>query len=217
VAAVTLLLGDGKNGFAPAQNVVKFPEFTVFDMILSGDYNNDGKPDIAYISSLNDNRVSVQFGNGDGTFQPAVAVVVRNVFSTIFFSFATGDLNNDGILDFVVEEGGTIETVLNDGNGHFTSAGVFGEQSGAAFGFVPALVLADFNGDGVLDVAAPDGFAETMALLLGNGDGTLGAATLFGGGLADSATAVTFAGSQPSVVLGTPNQVLVVKNRTAAK
>jgi len=69
----------------------------------------------------------------------------------------------------------------------------------------------------VLDVAAPDGFAETMAVLLGNGDGTLGEATLFGGGLTDSATAVTFAGFQPSVVLGTPNQVLVVKNSTASK
>ena len=71
VAAITLLLGDGKNGFAPAQNVFTFPEFTVFTSMLSGDFNHDGKPDIAYISSLNDNRVSVQFGNGDGTFQPA--------------------------------------------------------------------------------------------------------------------------------------------------
>jgi len=217
VASVTLLLGNGNHGFRPAQTVVTFPTFTVFDQILSGDFNHDGKGDIAYISSLNDNRVSVQFGNGDGTFQAAIPVVVRNVFSTIFFSFAAGDLNNDGIPDFAVEEGGIIETVLNDGDGHFTSAGVFGEQSGASFGFVPALVLADFNGDGVLDVAAPDGFAETMAVLLGNGDGTLGEATLFGGGLTDSATAVTFAGFQPSVVLGTPNQVLVVKNSTASK
>ena len=143
-----------------------------------------------------------------------IPVVVRNVFTTIFFSFATGDFNNDSIPDFAVEEGGVIEVVLNDGDGHFTSAGVFGEQSGASFGFVPALVLADFNGDGVLDVAAPDGFAETMAVLLGNGDGTLGPATLFGGGLADSATAVSFAGFQPSVALGTPNQVLVVRNTT---
>ncbi|HEY7096849.1 MAG TPA: VCBS repeat-containing protein [Terriglobales bacterium] len=216
VAAVTLMLGDGNHGFRPAQNVVTFPTFTVFDQILSGDFNRDGKDDIAYISSLNDNRVSVQFGNGDGTFQPAIPVVVRNVFTTIFFSFAAGDLNNDGISDFVVEEGGVIEVILNDGNGHFTSAGVFDEQSGASFGFVPALVLADFNGDGVLDVAAPDGFAETMAVLLGNGDGTLGPAALFGGGLADSATAVTFAGFQPSVVLGTPKQVLVVKNMTTS-
>src|SRR5215813_3413770 len=49
VAAVKLLLGNGNNGFAPAQNVVTFPEFTVFTNILSGDFNNDGKQDIAYI------------------------------------------------------------------------------------------------------------------------------------------------------------------------
>jgi len=217
VPAISLLLGNGNNGFAPAKTVITFPTFTQIQHILSGDFNHDGKEDIAYISSLNDNRVSVQFGNGDGTFQPPVAVTIRDVFSTIFFAFATGDFNNDGIPDFAVEEGGIIEIVLNDGAGHFTSKGQFSEQSGAAFGFVPTLVVADFNGDGVLDVAAPDGFAETMAVLPGNGDGTLGTATLFGGGLADSAAAVNVAGFQPSVVLATPNRVVVVKNTTASK
>jgi hypothetical protein len=218
VAAVTLLLGNGNNGFAPAQNVVTFPEFTVFTNILSGDFNNDGKQDIAYISELNDNRVSVQFGNGDGTFQAAIPVLIRSAFTTIFFDFEVGDFNNDGIADFAVEEDGSTEIVLNDGNGHFTSSGVFSEGNGATFTFVPKLVLADFNGDGALDVAAPDGFGQTMAVLLGNGDGTLGTATVFGGGINDSATAITFAGFQPSIALGTHlNQVVLVKNMTRSK
>ena len=217
VAAVTLLLGNGNNGFAPAQNVVTFPEFTVFTNILSGDFNNDGKQDIAYISELNDNRVSVQFGNGDGTFQAAIPVLIRSAFTTIFFDFEVGDFNNDGITDFAVEEDGLTEIVLNDGNGHFTSSGVFSEGDGATFAFVPKLVLADFNGDGALDVAAPDGFGQTMAVLLGNGDGTLGTATVFGGGINSSATAISFAGFQPSIALGTGNQVVLVKNMTASK
>jgi hypothetical protein len=171
VAGVTLLLGNGNNGFAPAQTVVSFPQFTVFTNILSGDFNNDGKQDIAYISELNDNRVSVQFGNGDGTFQAAIPALIRSAFTTIFFDFEVGDFNNDGIPDFAVEEDGLTEIVLNDGNGHFTSSGVFSEGNGATFTFVPKLVLADFNGDGALDVAAPDGFGQTMAVLLGNGDG----------------------------------------------
>jgi hypothetical protein len=217
VAAVTLLLGNGNNGFAPAQNVVTFPEFTVFTNILSGDFNNDGKQDIAYISELNDNRVSVQFGNGDGTFQAAIPVLIRSAFTTIFFDFEVGDFNNDGITDFAVEEDGLTEIVLNDGNGHFTSSGVFSEGDGATFAFVPKLVLADFNGDGALDVAAPDGFGQTMAVLLGNGDGTLGTATVFGGGINSSATAISFAGFQPSIALGTGNRVVLVKNMTASK
>ena len=218
VAGVTLLLGNGNNGFAPAQTVVTFPQFTVFTNILSGDFNNDGKQDIAYISELNDNRVSVQFGNGDGTFQAAIPALIRSAFTTIFFDFEVGDFNNDGIADFAVEEDGLTEIVLNDGNGHFTSSGVFSEGNGATFTFVPKLVLADFNGDGALDVAAPDGFGQTMAVLLGNGDGTLGTATVFGGGINSSATAISFAGFQPSIALGTHlNQVVLVKNMTPSR
>jgi len=214
---IELLLGNGNNGLGPAKTVTVLPSFTQIQHILSGDFNHDGKQDIAYISSLNDNRVSVQFGNGDGTFQPPVVVVSRDLASTIFFAFATGDFNNDGIPDFAVEEGGFLEIVLNDGHGNFTSAGQFSEDSGAVFGFASALLVADFNGDGILDVAVPDGFAETIAVLLGNGDGTLGPATLFGGGLADSATTVNLAGFQPSIVLATSKQVLEVKNTTAAQ
>jgi len=102
--------------------------------------------------------------------------------------------------------------LLGNGDGTFQPARNF-----AAGRFPANVVVADFNGDGVLDVAAPDGFAETMAVLPGNGDGTLGTATLFGGGLADSAAAVNVAGFQPSVVLATPNRVVVVKNTTASK
>ena len=217
VIGVTLLLGNGNNGFAPAQTVVTFPRFTGFTNILSGDFNKDGKQDIAYISAFEDNRLSVQFGNGDGTFQTAIPALIRSAFTTIFFDFEAGDFNNDGIIDFAVEEDGLTEIVLNDGNGHFTSAGVFSEGNGATFAFIPKLVLADFNGDGALDVAAPDGFAQTMAVLLGNGDGTLGTATVFGGGINSSATAISFAGFQPSIALGTGNQVVLVKNMTRSK
>jgi hypothetical protein len=56
-----------------------------------------------------------------------------------------------------------------------------------------------------------------MAVLLGNGDGTLGTATVFGGGINSSATAISFAGFQSSIALGTGNQVVLVKNMTASK
>jgi len=217
VPAISLLLSNGNNGFAPAKTVFTFPTFTQVQHIVSGDFNHDGKQDIAYISSFTDNRVSVQFGNGDGTFQQPVVVIARDLFSTIFSAFATGDFNNDGISDFAIEEGGIIEVVLSDGAGNFTSAGQFSEDSGASFGFVPTLLVADFNGDGILDVAAPDGFAETIAVLLGNGDGTLGAPTLYGGGLTDSAAVLGLAGFQPGIVLATPNQVLQVKNTTPSQ
>src|SRR5262249_13560414 len=139
-------------------------------------FNGDGKLDIAYISVFDDNRVSIQLGNGDGTFQ-APLVVTSAGFTTSFFTYSIGDFNNDGIPDFVVEETGVLEVLVGDGRGHFTSKGHFSEGSGTGFAFVPSVLLGDFNGDGKLDVAAVDGFSETVAFFPGNGDGTLGDAT----------------------------------------
>jgi hypothetical protein len=44
------------------------------------------------------------------------------------------------------------------------------------------MAVGDFNGDGFLDVASTDGFADNVNILLGNGDGTLNSpGQLFGG------------------------------------
>ena len=82
---------------------------------------------------------------------------------------------------------------------------------------LPSLLLADFDGDGLLDVAGVDGFTASIPVLLGNGDGTLGAAALFGGGFADSAVAVDFGKFAPELVISTPEQVVVVKNATRSE
>lgn len=52
------------------------------------------------------------------------------------------------------------------------------------FGFaaISTLVVDDFNGDGLLDIAATDGFSELVIFMPGNGDGTFGPGTGFGGG-----------------------------------
>lgn len=42
-----------------------------------------------------------------------------------------------------------------------------------------SIVAADFNGDGILDLAVADHTANTVSILLGNGDGTFGTATSF--------------------------------------
>jgi hypothetical protein len=186
--------------------------------VTTGDFNGDGKADIAYINVLNDNRVSIQLGNGDGTFQPPQAVTIRNAFTTIFFTYSVGDFNNDGIPDFAVEEGGTVEILLGDGKGNFTSAGVFSEGEGGLFDDPDNVLLADFNGDGFLDVAVTEGFDDNVYLLLGNGDGTLGTAHLFAGGFAGGAVVIDSGNTRPGIAISTENaQVVVVKNATPSK
>ena len=116
------------------------------------------------------------------------------------------------------EDSGEIVMLLGDGTGKFNVTDVVGEGTESGFAFVPSLLVGDFNGDGLLDVAAPDGFGETVSFLPGNGDGTLGTPTLFQGALTDSAAVVDFAGRQPSIAMATQDGTLhLLRNLTTSK
>ena len=85
----------------------------------------------------------------------------------------TGDVDNDGDLDFVTPNfySSTVSVRLNNGAGSF-SAG-----SDPAVGSQPrGVVLADLDGDGDLDFATSNYNANTVSVRLNNGMG------LFGGG-----------------------------------
>ena len=60
-------------------------------------------------------------------------------------SQSVGDFNNDGILDFAVEEDGVLEVLLGDGKGDFSSKGKFPDGAGSGFSAFPSVILADFN------------------------------------------------------------------------
>jgi hypothetical protein len=210
-----VLLGNGNNSFGQPKNIALFslPGSQVLQ-VIAADFNHDGKSDIAYRTITDLNRITVQLGNGDSTFKTPT-VVTSAGFTTVFSTFSIGDFNNDGILDFAVEETPFIEVLLGNGNGTFTSKGSFLEGTANSFPFVPSLVLADFNGDGFLDVAAPDGFAESVSLLLGQGDGTLRPAQLFGCALTDSAVALSTAGFQPGIAMASrDSKVRIIRNTT---
>ena len=96
---------------------------------------------------------------------------------------AVGDFNGDGNADFVVANSG-ISVFLGNGNGTFQAP--VNSASGAS---PVALATADFNEDGLLDVAAVYATGE-VAILLGNGDGTFQAPLNFAAGSGPSGVAV---------------------------
>src|SRR5262249_60811067 len=83
---------------------------------------------------------------------------------------ATADLNGDGILDLVLDDGNTsgVSVLLGSRDGTFQPFALF--DCGCAFPVDVA--VADFNGDGKNDVAETS--SSGVSILLGDGAGDLG-------------------------------------------
>jgi hypothetical protein len=166
---VSILLGNGDGTFQPAIDVRTGGGPT---SVIVEDFNGDGIPDLAVTQSSGGNAVNVFLGNGDGTFQAPVAYAV----GPGPISVAAADLRGDGQFDLLManELDKTVSVLLNNGAGTFQDAVNYDTGDGA---FTKAMVIGDFNGDGVPDIAvanAPDRLNANgfVAVLLGNGDGT---------------------------------------------
>jgi hypothetical protein len=106
---VSVLLGNGNGTFLPAVNFaaappVNYPVVSDPVSVVVGDFNNDGKPDIAVANlgaDLSSGTVSVLLN----TTAPGATVPGFTLSSTLatgkVYSVAGGDLNGDGTLDLV--------------------------------------------------------------------------------------------------------------------
>ena len=152
-----ILLGNGDGTFTPGASLDANGSF-----VAAGDFNGDGKLDLA-VCDWNKNTVTILLGNGDGTFSasspPPIAV------GSAPDAIVAGDFNNDGKLDVAVANSGdgTVTLLLGNGDGTFTPA----SGSPYAVGQYPsAIAVADFNGDGKLDLAVTNLMDGTVSILL---------------------------------------------------
>jgi hypothetical protein len=159
-----------------------------------GDFNNDGKLDVA-TANYGDDSVSVLLGNGDGTFGAAQVTDTSHAPNHYGpHSVAVGDFNEDGNLDLAVADFlyGRISILLGKGDGTFNQSAVFlyGTPTGQS---ASSVCVADFNGDGHEDLAVADYHGNCVAVLLGDGHGAFGAKTEFATGTnAEAVTAADF-------------------------
>ena len=221
--SAAIMLGNA-NGVFRAR--VQFPAGGPAQDLTAGDFNGDGRVDLAV--SINDPNVSVALltGNGDGTFNAPVTFQINTAHVDSPAIVAT-DLDNDGRLDLVLAHAiscftspcsaaRTITVLLGFGDGTFQFPIEIEVGTGMS-----RIAVGDFNRDTIKDLAIA-GDQSRVYTLLGVGNGTflqqptitLTADTLFvdgtdvdvgdlnGDTIQDLVVAIPTNGSRTAVLLG---------------
>jgi VCBS repeat protein/HYDIN/CFA65/VesB family protein len=162
---IAAMLGVGvflSNGDGTFQQVGNYATDAYPDSVVVGDFNGDGKLDVA-VRSQYSFTISVLLGNGDGTFQPFKTTATTACQGRL----AEGDFNGDGKLDLACtsSSANNVAILLGKGDGTFQREVDYAVGSGA-----DAIAVGDFNRDGRLDLAITD--SSGVSIMLGNGDGS---------------------------------------------
>jgi hypothetical protein len=165
--SVGVLLNSGTGTFGA---VATYPTGTGSTprSLAVADVTNDGLPDIIVVSGISGQfsgaTAGVLPGTGTGTFGAAVVYAASS--TTEPYNLVVADVNKDGRLDLVLF--GSVR--LGTSTGTFGAAIPYSLNIGVHEG----LAVADFNGDGNPDIAAPNSSTDAVDVVLGTGTGTFG-------------------------------------------
>jgi FG-GAP-like repeat/Bacterial Ig domain len=179
-------INNGNGTFSKGQTVSVYnPGSSGFlSGAVTGDFDGDGKPDIAVLySELGPTSVQVWYGDGAGHLGSPFVIADANAYDDL--NLVVADINNDGRSDlispgFIYGVGGTSQFVpkiaIFTGNANRTMS----SSSFMTSQCPGSVAVADFNGDGVNDLAygvspCPGFSATDFVVRPGTGSGKFGA------------------------------------------
>jgi hypothetical protein len=158
--SVTIRLGDGEGNF-PDALASSFNPGASSLAIAVGDFNRDGKQDLAVV--LGSKSVMIRLGDGAGGFPDALSTTVGAGDGPR--SIAIGDFNNDAKQDFAVANTASDDVTvrLGDGAGGFPDALALTVSAGDG---PYSVAIGDFNRDGKQDLAVANSASDNITVKL---------------------------------------------------
>ena len=171
---LSVLAGNGDGTLRPPRNAVLngFGQFAAI-WCVAGDFDGDGKSDLAF-SASSPGQLTVLMATGGGGFRVGAGLTAPSTVS--LYPIGSGDFNADGRLDLIVGRGtGTsmdLHVIFGSGDGNFPKA-VYYPLAGVSS--ILSMAALDYDRDGYNDLVllgySPDRVAHLFTHF-GNGDGT---------------------------------------------
>jgi flagellin-like hook-associated protein FlgL len=165
-ASVSVLLGNGDASYQARRSFSTLGSNPT--VVVAADFTGDGVADLA---SGTDSFawMTIYKGNGDGTFLASTSFAFAANFKPV--ALAVGDFNGDSRSDLAaVDVSGTktISVLFGNGDGSFSLSATYTVAGSDPRG----LAVADYNGDGIDDLAVTEPGPNKVGIWLGRSDGT---------------------------------------------